>query len=94
MTTNETITLSNSIGLEVDFTAIEYADGFKGPTWLTAHIDGKELRTLCGKDGTGFFAVTEDDVEIALIDWLSAHLKGNVTSFRWMWDTYRTARVA
>jgi hypothetical protein len=94
MTTNETITLSNSTGLEVDFTAIEYADGFKGPTWLTANIEGSEIRALCHKDGNGLFSVTEDEVEIALIDWLSAHLKGKVTGFRWMWDTYRTAKVA
>ena len=94
MTTNETITLSNSTGLEVDFSAIEYADGFKGPTWLSANIEGSEIRTLCGKDGSGFFHVTEDEVEIALIDWLAAHLKGKVKSFRWLWDTYRTAKVA
>lgn len=94
MTTNETITLSNSMGLEVDFTAIEYADGFKGPTWLTTHIEGVIIRTLCGKDGNGFFTVTEDEVEIALIDWLAAHLRGKVVSFRWLWDTYRVAKVA
>ena len=94
MTTNETITLSNSMGLEIDFSRIEYKEGQHGPSWLTAHIEGKEIRTLCHKDGMGFFTVTEDEVEEALKTWLASHLKASVASFRWMWDTYRTARVA
>lgn len=94
-TTNETITLGASMGLEIDFTRIEYKDpSFNGPHWLTAQIPASELRTLCGKDGTGYLYVTEDEVELALIDWLAKNLKGDVASFNWQWDTYRTAKVA
>lgn len=93
-TTNETITLGPSMGLEIDFTRIEYKGGNGGPSWLTAHIPAADVRSLCGKDGTGFFSVTEDELEIALIDWLAKHLKGDVVSFSWMWDTYRNAKVA
>ena len=94
-TTNETITLGSSMGLEIDFTSIEYKDAnTKGPSWLTAQIPAAELRTLCGKGGTGYFSVTEDEVEIALIDWLAKHLKCDVAKFNWQWDTYRTAKVA
>ena len=94
-TTNETITLGTSMGLEIDLTRIEYKDAdFKGPKWLTVNIPSAEIRALCGKDGTGYFTVTEDEVEIALIDWLAKNLKGEVSKFNWMWDTYRTAKVA
>ena len=94
-TTNETITLGNAMGLEIDFSRIEYKDAeFKGPKWLTVIIPSAEIRTLCGKGGTGYFTVTEDEVEIALIDWLAKNLKGEVSKFNWMWDTYRTAKVA
>lgn len=92
---NETITLNDKMGLEVDFSSIEFKDpDFNGPHWLTANIPATTIRTLCGKDGTGYFTVTEDEVEIALIDWLAKNLKGEVVSFRWMWDTYRMAKVA
>lgn len=92
---NETITLNDNMGLEVDFTSIEFKDpDFNGPHWMTANIPATDIRTLCGKNGTGYFAVTEDEVETALSDWLAKNLKGEVVSFRWMWDTYRTAKVA
>lgn len=92
---NETITLNSNTGLEIDFTRIDYKDAeFNGPRWLTAQIPASEIRSLCGKDGTGYFSVTEDELEIALIDWLAANLKGEVASFNWMWDTYRMAKVA
>ncbi|MBO6031715.1 MAG: hypothetical protein J6Q22_09600 [Prevotella sp.] len=95
MTTNETITLCSSMGLEIDFSRIEYKDpNFNGPHWLVANIPANEIRTLCGKDGTGYFSVTEDEVEIALIDWLAKNLKGEVVSFLWLWDTYRVVKAA
>lgn len=95
-TTNETITLGTSMGLEIDFNRIEYKDAdFNGPKWLTVNIPSDEIRALCGKVGyKGYFTVTEDEVEIALIDWLAKNLKGEVSKFNWMWDTYRTAKVA
>ena len=94
-TTNETITLGTSMGLEIDFTRIEYKDpNFNGPKWLTAQIPSAEIRALCGKDGAGYFTVTENEVEVALIDWLAKNIKGEIAKFNWMWDTYRTAKVA
>ena len=95
-TTNETITLGTSMGLEIDFNRIEYKDpNFNGPKWLTAQIPSAEIRSLCGKgNGTGFFTVTEDEVEVALIEWLARNIKGDIAKFNWMWDTYRTTKVA
>lgn len=94
-TTNETITLGNNMGLEIDFTRIVYKDAtFSGPSWFTAHIPATEIRTLCGKDGNGYLTITEDEVEAALFGWLAKTLKGEVASFRWMWDTYRIANAA
>ena len=92
--TNETITMGNGWGLEVDFSHIEYKDAnFNGPNWLVAHIPAADIRRLCGKEGM-WFSVTEDEVEVALIDWLAQNLKGVVVSFRCIWDTYRTTKVA
>ena len=94
-TTNETITIGTKMGLEIDFSRIEYKDkAFSGPTWLTAHIPYAEVRALCGKEGSGYLSVTEDEVEAALYGWFSKTLKSEVASFRWMWDTYRDANAA
>ena len=92
---NETITLNDKIGLEIDFTRIEYKDSsFNGPHWMTANIPPAEIRSLCGKKGTGYFTVTEDEVESALVEWLQNHLTGEVATFNWQWDTYHAANVA
>ena len=92
--TNETITLGNGWGLEIDFSRIVYKDAnFNGPNWLVAHIPAADIRRLCGKSAN-WFTVTEDEVEVALIEWLANEVKGDVVSFRWLWDTYRTAKAA
>ena len=92
--TNETITMGNGMGLEIEFSHIVYKDSGNGPDWFVAHIPAADIRRLCGKEGM-WFSVTEDEVEVALIDWLANNLKRtDIESFRWVWDTYRTAKVA
>lgn len=94
-TINETITLNDRTGMEIDFTRINYTDpAHTGPKWFTVHLDPACVRRLCGKAGTGFYSVTEDELEVALIDYLAGTLKTPVASFSWQWDTYYCAKVA
>jgi len=91
---NETISLNSRTWLEIDFNRIEYADGHKGPSWLTAELSAAEVRNLCGKGGSGSFSVTEDELEAVLKNWLTATIKAPVISFRWIWDTFRKVEAA
>lgn len=94
-TANETINLNDNTGLEIDFSRIAYAKpDSKGPTWFTSHLEPATVRRLCGKAGTGFYSVTEDELEVALIDYLAEVLKCPVASFSWQWDTYHVTKVA
>lgn len=95
MKVNETITLNDKTGLEIDFDRITYKDAaHSGPTWFTAHIPPADVRRLCGKDGTGFYEVTEDELETALYTYLAETLASPVANFRWQWDTFRQSNVA
>ena len=93
--TNETITLSNRTGMEIDFNRITYTDGNTDkPRWFTAHIAGGVIRSLCGKGGNGCFSVTEDELEAALAVWLATEMKAPIASFKWIWDTYTMTATA
>lgn len=95
MLTNETITLNDKTGLEIDFTNITYKDGaHHGLTWFTATLDPVYTRTLCGKAGIGTYTVTEDELDGILTGYLNEVLKSPVSSFRWQWDTFYQSNVA
>ena len=98
---NETITLNENEGLEIEFSKIVYnaptdVGGPSRPSWVKATLALPEIianvhmGTVVGN--TCIF--TEDDLEVYLKAWLDFHFHCGIKSFRWMWDKFRNCKAA
>ena len=95
MNINETITLTENEGLEIEISRIEFSAAVEDgqtesrPSWLTTQFTAAQLKKQLGS-----LTFTEDNLEGYVKRWLEYTLGFRVKSFRWIWDKYRTCKAA
>ena len=95
MNINETITLTENEGLEIEISRIEFYAAVEDgqteprPSWLSTHFTAAQL-----KERLGSLTFTEDNLEGYVKGWLEYTLNCGVKSFRWLWDKYRICKAA